>query len=392
MAIIEEANRMEEKLAEIRADFHKHPELSFHEERTSRKIAEILTELGLDEVQTGIAKTGVVGLLRGGAPGKTFALRADMDALPIQEENDVPYKSQDDGVMHACGHDVHMTSVLGAAMILSGIRDKIRGNVKFIFQPAEEIAGGGKAMVEEGVLEQPPEVDAIIALHVWPEMDVGTIGVKPGPSMAAMDKFEIIVRGPGGHGALPHVTSDPVVAAAQIINSLQTVVTRSIEPIQPIVLSVCMIEGGHAFNIIPKEVRMVGTARTMDDDVKARAIERIKIILKGIGEAMDVECEFNYMDGCPAMINDPGMIELIKKAGAVVVGDENVSGLDPTMGGEDFTYFARAVPGAMFCLGVQDEQAGIGSPVHTPTFDVSPEALSIGAAMLAQAAMMYLNE
>ena len=391
MVITEEADRIGDRLAEIRSDFHKRPELAFQEQWTSRRIAEILREIGLDEVHTGIAQTGVVGVLRGNSPGKTFALRADMDALPIQEENDVPYKSQNDGMMHACGHDVHITAVLGAAMILSKVKDTLNGNVKFIFQPAEEVAGGAKIMVEEGVLEKPPKVDAIIAMHVWPGIDEGTIGVKPGPAMAAMDKFEIIVRAPGGHGAMPHLTSDPVVAAAQIINSLQTVVSRSIDPIQPVVFSVCMIEGGHAFNIIPEEVRMVGTARTLDEGVKAKAIERVKDILKGIGEAMGVECQFNYMDGCPALINDPEMIGLIERAGTAVVGDENILELDPTMGGEDFTHFARSVPGAMFCLGVRNAEAGFTSPVHRSTFDVSNRVLATGTAMMAQAALMYLT-
>jgi len=391
MMLIEVIEGIKDKLVQIREDFHSHPELSFQEERTSRKIAEILRELNLDEVDTGIAKTGVVGLLRGGAPGKTFALRADMDALPIQEENDVPYKSQNDGVMHACGHDLHITAVLGAAMVLSEMRDKIKGNVKFIFQPAEEIAGGAKMMMEEGVLEKPPEVDAIIGAHAWPDLGVGIIGVKAGPAMAAMDKFEIVVTGPGGHGAKPDITTDPVVAAAQIINSLQTVVSRSINPIKPAVLSVCMIHGGHAFNIIPREVRMVGTARTLDEDVKVKLIDRVKGILRGISEAMDVECEFNYMDGCPALINDPGMIELVERASAAVVGSENIRQVDPSMGGEDFTYFARAVPGAMFNVGSRDEEAGLTSQLHRPTFDLNAKALTTATAVLSQATLMYLD-
>jgi amidohydrolase len=391
MVIAEEADRIKDRLAEIRADFHEHPELSFHEERTSQRIGEILRELKLDEVHTGIAKTGVVGLLRGDAPGRTLAIRADMDALPIQEENDVPYRSRNDGVMHACGHDVHMTALLGAAMILSAMRDEIRGNVKFIFQPAEEVAGGAKMMVEEGVLERLPKVDAIIGMHVWPGIDAGTIGVRAGPAMAAMDRFEIVVRGPGGHGAMPHLTSDPVVAAAHVINSLQTVMSRWIDPIQPVVFSVCMIEGGHAFNIIPKEVRMVGTARTLDEGIKAIVIDRVKDILKGTGEAMGVQCQLDYVDGCPALINDPEMIGLIEKAGAAVLGSENILKLDQMMVGEDFTYFARVVPGAMFFLGIRDEGAGFTSPVHRSTFDVSPGVLSIGAAVLSQAALMYLD-
>jgi len=391
MKIMEAVDGIKDKLMEIRADFHNHPELSFKEERTSQIVAEALREMGLDEVDTGIAKTGVVGLLRGGAPGKTFALRADMDALPIQEENDVPYKSQNDGVMHACGHDVHTTAVLGAAMILASMRDKLKGNVKFIFQPAEEVAGGAKIMVEEGVLEKPPKVDAIIGAHVWPELDAGTIGVKAGPSMAAMDKFEIVVTGPGGHGAKPHLTSDPVVAAAQIINALQTIVSRSIDPIRSAVLSVCMIQGGHAFNIIPREVRMVGTVRTLNEDVKTMLIAKVKSILKGISEAMGVEYEFNYLDGSPALVNDPGMIELVEKAGAAIVGSENIHQLEPSMGGEDFTYFVKAVPGAMFNVGSRDEKAGLTSQLHRPTFDVNAKTLTTGVAMLCQTALMYLD-
>ncbi|MFC1719252.1 M20 family metallopeptidase [Candidatus Poribacteria bacterium] len=391
MTVVEQVDTIKDRLMEIRADFHSHPELSFQEERTSRKIAEILREVGLDEVDTSVAKTGVVGLLRGSGPGKTFALRGDIDALPIQEENDVPYRSQNDGVMHACGHDIHITSVLGAAMVLSKMRDRIKGNVKFVFQPAEEVAGGAKMMIEEGVLEKSPKIDAIIGVHVWPGLNAGTIGVKAGPAMAAMDKFEIVVTGPGGHGAKPNLTSDPVAASAQIITALQTVVSRSINPIQPAVLSVCMIHGGDAFNIIPREVRMVGTVRTLDEDVKARLIDRAKAIVKGISEAMGVECEFNYMDGCPALINSPEMTKLVEKAGGAVVGSENVHQLEPSMGGEDFTYFARAVPGAMFNIGSRDEEAGLTSQLHRPDLDVNAKTVTTGVAVLAQAALMFLD-
>lgn len=392
MTIVDEADRLRDKLVEIREDFHRHPELSFQEERTSRKIAEILRELKLDEIHTGIAKTGVVGVLRGGKSGKTIALRADMDALPIQEENDVPYKSQNDGVMHACGHDVHMTSLLGAAMILSKMRDEISGNVKFIFQPAEEWVSGAKAMVEEGVLESPPKVDAIIGMHVWADSDIGTIGVKAGVGWAAADSFEIIVRGSGGHGAMPHVTSDPIVTSAQIINSLQTVVSRSIEPIQPAVVSVCRIHGGSAANIIPTEVKMGGTMRTLSEDIKAKVIKRMEDILRGICMAMGAEYEFSYRDGCPPVINDPAMIGIVERAGIELFGEENVLKMQPTMGGEDFTYFSRIVPGAMFRLGVRDEEAGCISPLHRPTFNATTKALTSGAAILSRSALMYLNE
>jgi len=391
MDIKEEVSKVSEKLVEIREYFHKNPELSFQEVNTSKKIAEILRELGLDQVETGIAKTGVVGLLRGGQPGKTFALRADMDALPIKESNEVPYCSQNNGVMHACGHDAHITMVLGAAMILSKMRDDIKGNVKFIFQPAEEVFGGAKVMINEGIMEKEPKIDAIVGIHVWSELEVGTIGVKAGPAMASADRLEIFVRAKGGHGAMPHLTADPIVASAQIINALQTIASRSTNPLQPVVVSICHIEGGHAFNIIPAEVRMEGTLRTLDDNVCTNAVEKIKSILKGVETAMGVECEFNYDKGGPVLINDEGMIELITKAGSAMLGDENIFDVDATMGGEDFTFFARAVPGAMFCLGVKDVDAGITSPVHRDTFDLPKQALSIGTSVLVQSVLMYLG-
>jgi len=387
MMIIEEVEKIENKLIEIREYFHKYPELSFHEVQTSRKIAEILQELELDEVNTGIAKTGVVGLLCGKETGKTFAIRADMDALPIKEENDVPYKSQNDGVMHACGHDTHITMAIGTAMILSKMRDKLKGNVKFIFQPAEEIGQGAKLMVEEGVMEK---VDAIIGLHVWSGLDMGTIGIKAGPAMASAYRFEIIVKAKGGHGAMPHLTADPIVASAQIINALQTIASRSINPLKPIVLSICKINGGSAFNIIPSEVRMEGTIRTLDDEVSAKTLERINSIVSGVAQTMGVECEFNCDANFPLLSNDISMTELIKKAGVAVLGNEKVLDMEPSMGSEDFSYFAGKVPGAIFSLGITDKEKGITSPVHRANFDISPKALSIGVAVLSQAALIYL--
>ncbi|HGJ65783.1 TPA: amidohydrolase [bacterium] len=391
MNVIEEARKINDKLIEIREYLHKNPELSFQEVNTSRKIVEVLQELGLDEIETGVAKTGVVGLLRGSQQGKTFAMRADMDALPIQEANNVPYRSQNNGVMHACGHDTHVTMVLGSAMILSKMRDSLKGNIKFIFQPAEEIFGGAKMMIDEGVMEKEPKIDTIVGIHVWSGLDVGTIGVVSGPAMASADRLEIFVRAKGGHVAIPHLTADPIVASAQIINALQTVVSRSTDPLQPIVLSICHIEGGHAFNIIPSEVRIEGTLRTLDDEVCTNAVEKIKNILKGIENITGVQCEFNYEKGSSVLINDDKVIKLISEAGSAVLGEENVMPVEPTMGGEDFTYFTRVVPGAMFCLGIQDKDAGIVSPVHRDTFDISSNALSIGTVVLVKSALMYLE-
>ena len=386
--ILDEVKKIEYRLVEIREHFHKYPELSFHEVQTSQRIAKILQELGLDEIHTGIAKTGVVGMLRGNESGKTLAIRADIDALPIQEENNVPYKSQNEGVMHACGHDAHITMALGTAMILNEMKDKLKGNVKFIFQPAEEIGGGAKLMVEEGVMEK---VDAIIGLHVWSGLDVGTIGVKAGPDMASAYRFEIVVKGTGGHGAMPHLTTDPIVASAQIINALQTIASRSINPLKPIVLSVCRINGGSAFNIIPSEVRMEGTLRTLDDEVSTKALEKINTILNGVAQIMGVECQFNCDANFPLLSNDLNVVELIKKAGAAVLGSEKVFDTEPSMGSEDFSYFAVKVPGAMFRLGIADKEKGIVSPVHRATFDITSKALSVGVAVLSQSALMYLE-
>ncbi len=390
MDVIKKVNVIKDKLIEIREDFHKYPELSFQEKRTSKRIVDILQELNLDDIQTGIAETGVVGVLYGEKPGKTIAFRADIDALPIQEENNVSYRSKNDGIMHACGHDAHITSVLGTAMVLCDMKNDLHGNVKFIFQPAEEIFGGAKIMVENGILDSHPKVDAVIGIHVWPGLDIGTIGVRSGAMMASADRFEIIIRSSGGHGALPHLTSDPIVSAAQIISSLQTIASRSINPLKPVVVSICRIEGGQAFNIIPKEVKMEGTVRTLDDDVTAKVIEKIKDIISGIEKAMGVECQLNYINGCPPLINNSDIVMLIKKAGTAILGSDKVIEIEPTMGGEDFTYYARKVPGAMFCLGIKNEKLGLTSPVHRPTFDIDPDALVLGTSMLVQIALMFL--
>ncbi len=392
MDVIKKVNAIKDKLIEIREDFHKYPELSFQEKRTSKRIADILQEINIDNIKTGIAETGVVGVLFGGIPGKTIAFRADIDALPIQEENNVVYRSKNDGVMHACGHDAHITSVLGTAMILSEMKDDLRGNVKFIFQPAEEIFGGAKIMVENGVLDLYIKVDAVVGMHVWPGLEVGKIGVRSGAMMASADRFEITIRSSGGHGAMPHLTSDSIVSSAQIINSLQTIASRSIDPLKPVVVSVCRIEGGQAFNIIPKEVKMEGTVRTLDDDVTVKVIKRINDIISGVEKAMEVKCQLNYTNGCPPLINDSDIVKLIERAGTDILGSDNVIEIEPTMGGEDFTYYTRKVPGAMFFLGTKNEKLGLISPVHRPTFDIDPDALVIGTSMLVKIALMFLMD
>lgn len=386
--MIDEAKKIADKLIAIRNDLHSYPELSFQEVKTSQYILNLLKQTGIDELKV-VAKTGIVALLRGGRPGKTIALRADMDALPIHEENDVPYRSCNEGVMHACGHDIHMACLIGSAMILSKMKEAIRGNVKFLFQPAEEIFSGAKLMIDEGVMDQEPRVDAIVGMHVWHSLKLGSIGVRPGAMMASADKFEIRLKGPGGHGANPHLTSDPIVSASYIISSLQTIVSRNVDPIQPAVLSICKINAGKAFNIIPDELQMEGTIRALDALTRKKLIERLTDISQGVAKAFGLELVIDLTEGCPPLINDRNITQIIRNSALELLGERNVVEIEPTMGGEDFTYFTQLVPGAMFCLGVADEKHL--SPVHTPNFDVSPDALIIGSAMLSKVVLTYLN-
>lgn len=386
--MIEKAKRIEDKLIAIRNDLHRHPELSFQEERTSKYILNLLSRIGVDELKV-VAKTGIVALLKGEKPGKTIALRADMDALPISEDNDVPYRSCNEGVMHACGHDVHMTCLIGSAMILSKMKDAICGNVKFIFQPAEEIFSGAKLMIDEGIMDQEPKIDAIVGMHVWHSIKLGSIGIRSGAMMASADKFEIYMKGPGGHGANPHLTSDPIVAASHMISSLQTVVSRNVDPIQPAVLSICKINAGSAFNVIPDELRMEGTIRALSELTRKKLVERLKDISQSIAKAFGLEIAIDLTEGCPPLINDRSITKIIRDVAVELLGDQNVIEIEPTMGGEDFTYFTQIVPGAMFCLGIADKMHN--SPVHTPSFDVSPDALAIGSAMLSKVALAFLK-
>ncbi|HHV73011.1 MAG TPA: amidohydrolase [Clostridia bacterium] len=389
--IKQKAEELKPVLVELRRKIHAHPELGFEEEKTAALIAETLQKLEF-EVQTGIAKTGVVGLLRGEKAGKTIAFRADMDALALQEENDKPYASLHPGKMHACGHDAHTTSLLGAAMILKELQNNLPGNIKFIFQPAEESTGGAKPMIEEGVLAN-PQVDAIFAPHVWPDYPAGKITVQYGPTMAAPDYFEIEITGKSGHGALPHKSIDAIIVACQVVNSLQTIVSRKRDPLDPLVLSIGTIQGGSAFNVIADRVKMTGTVRTFNLETREKMPLLMEEIISGICKAFGADYKFKYEKYFPPTINDEKMTAIAEKSAAKIVGKENVIvETKPSMGGEDFSFFLQEVPGSYIKIGINNPAKGIIYPLHHPKFDLDEDVLPITAALMAQIAWDFLQE
>ncbi len=372
--IKEEVKEIKQSIVSNRRDFHMHPELGFKEIRTSKIITQKLSSYGLD-VQTGVGKTGVVATLTGNTDGKTIALRADMDALPIQETGDLPFKSVHDGVMHACGHDGHMSMLLGAAKILSSKKDKINGTVKFIFQPAEEGLGGARYMIEDGVLE---EVDEIYGAHLWNYQQYGTIGVKPGPIMAAADLFDIMIEGKGGHGATPHGTVDAVIVASQIIQSLQTIVSRNTNPLESTVVTVGKINGGYNFNVIADQVSMQGTTRAYTEKNRQLIKTRMSELLDGIGNAFNAKIKLNYKDGYPPVINNEECATKLLSAATKVVGD-GAGNPYLSMGGEDFSYFVNEKPGCFFFIGsAPKDRELLSTPHHCSHFDIDEEALLIG--------------
>lgn len=380
---------MKEWLVEIRRRIHMHPELGFEEVETAKLIAEWLERFGL-EVRTGVAKTGVVGLLRGKEPGKTVAIRADMDCLPMDEPQRVPYASKVKGKMHACGHDAHTTILLGVARFFSGLSDRVKGNIKWIFQPAEEGGGGGEVMVKEGVLEN-PKVDAIFGAHVFPLLPVGKVGVYEKEGLAAADRVVIKVIGKGGHGAFPHLCKDPIMVAAHLITQIHSVVGRDINPIDSGVISICKVTGGTAFNIIPDEVELWGTVRSLTTEVREKLRTRLEQVVKGVAESFGVDCRLDYEYGYPVLINDPEMSKLVAKACADGIGPENVVVVKPAMGGEDFAYYLEKVPGAFFRLGIRNEEKGIVHPYHSALFDIDEDVLPLGVEMFVRIIDRYLE-
>jgi amidohydrolase len=380
---------LKDEMIKMRRDFHRRPEPGFQEVETSKVVARRLEEYGL-EVKSGIAKTGVVGLLRGKREGKTLIIRADMDALTVKEQTGVEYASENEGVMHACGHDGHMTIGLTTARILSRHRDEIGGNVKFIFQPAEEGPGGAKPMIEEGVMDD-PKVDAAIGLHLWNYLPVGKVAVSPGPVMASMDSMRIRIKGKGGHGAIPHEAVDSIVVSSHVVTALQTVVSREIAPLAPSVVTIGTIKGGYAFNIIADVVEMEGTTRALDVELQKTLPERIERIIKGVTSGMRADYEFDYTFLYPVTVNDGGMAGLIEEVSGSVVGKGNVGSFEGTMGGEDMAFFLREVPGCYFFVGSSNKDKGLDSPHHSPKFNFDEDAMPIGVEIFTRAAMKYLG-
>ena len=389
--LMKQAQNMRPELTSRRRDFHQHPELSFQEVRTAAAVTDLLTELGLD-VQIGVGGTGVVGLLRGGKPGRTLAIRADMDALPMQEQTEVPYRSLNPGVMHACGHDAHMAIVLGAATLLKSMREELVGNIKFIFQPAEETPpGGAPGMIEQGVLEE-PHVDAVLGLHMYIEVPVGKIALRIGQFLCGMAGFKLTVLGKGAGGSVPHRGVDGIAVAAQVISNLQMMISRGVNPLGSATLTVTEIHGGGAGHIMADRVAMRGMVDSLAPDVMGEIPARMEKIIAGVTQAHGAGYEFSFEPAYPPLINDRAMAGLITAAGTDLLGAENVlADFHPVMAADDFAYFSNARPGAMVLIGIGNPQQGITYPHHHPRFDIDEDSLPVGAALIAAVARRYLT-
>jgi len=383
-----EAEALREQLVTWRRDFHMHPEMGFQEHRSAEIIADWLREQGY-QVETGVANTGVVGLLTGQQDGPVVMARFDMDALPINEANETDYVSQNPGVMHACGHDGHMAIGLGVATLMAKRRHEVSGTLKLVFQPGEEGMNGAEVMVKEGVLENPCP-DVALITHLWNEKPVGRVDVTPGAVMAAAEKWFCTVRGKGGHGAMPHQTVDPVVAASHIVTVLQTIVSRNVSPLETAVVTVGTIEGGDAFNVIPGAVEMSGTIRTYNPEVRETVLRRVHEIFEHTAAAHNAEAELDIMPLSPAVINDADVTGVVHVAAGAVIGPENVSSGERTMGSEDAAFFTREVPGCYFFTGSANAERGLDAPHHNPRFDFDEDALPIGVAVMMQAIAHYV--
>lgn len=388
--IKELAKKYSAEIMEVREYIHANPGIEFEEFETVKKITEILDKYGI-EYQKNIAVTGVLAIIRGKKEGKTVLLRGDMDALPIQEEVDVPYKSTISGVMHACGHDSHAAGLLGAALILNELKDEISGNIKFAFQPAEENQGGAKPMIDAGILEN-PKVDAAFGLHVWGPYPEGKAVTIKGPMMAAPDNIRIKLIGKGGHASMPNELIDPVVMASEVILSLQTIVSRKINPIDPIVISCCTIHGGSAQNVIPNEVEITGTVRTLNEEVRSQVPALMEQTIKGIADIYNGSYEFDYHLGYPCLVNDDKSTEIFMNSAGKILGNDNIDTMKkPVMGGEDFAYFSQAVPSSFIFLGIATDMKN--PPVHHhPMFSFDSKNTVVSSEILAQVAVDFLGK
>ncbi|MBD3367117.1 MAG: amidohydrolase [Candidatus Eisenbacteria bacterium] len=390
--ILKDAKRLAKKLSDIRRDIHMHPELGYEETRTSALIAKTLERLDI-KVTKGVAKTGVVGLLKGTGKGKTVAMRADMDALPITEQNEVAYRSTVEGVMHACGHDANTTTLLGAAMLLSERRERFSGTFKFLFQPCEEAPpGGAQAMIEDGVLKK-PDVDVILGVHVDPMIPIGKVGVREGPMMAAADDFRLVVLGEAAHGAKPHLGVDAIVLGSQVALALQTIPSRRINPTHPVVVTLGTVKGGYRRNIIADRVEYEGTARTLDAKDRKLVEKMIEQTAARVAKSGGGGYEFEYTRGYPVLQCDSRITDIVRKSGRALLGRRAVVELpEPSMGGEDFAFFVNEVPGMMFRTGAGNRKKGITYPWHHPKFDIDEDVLWMGAAVLADSGLRCLEE
>lgn len=380
-----------EEVIAVRRHLHMHPELSFHEYETCSYVWDRLDQIGITQKRK-LADTGIEALIFGKNPTvRTIALRADMDALPILEQNQVPYKSMNEGVMHACGHDAHTASLLGAAFILQNIRDDFEGTVKLIFQPGEEkLPGGASMMIKEGVLQN-PKPDGVIGQHVMPLIDAGKVGFRSGIYMASTDEIYLKVKGKGGHGAMPHLNVDPVLIASQILVSLQQVVSRHANPTMPSVLSFGKFIANGATNVIPNEAYLEGTFRTLDEKWRMDAHGRIRDIVESIASSMGATVELEIRKGYPALYNEPGLTAMAKAAAVEYLGSENVVDLDIWMAAEDFAYYSQEASACFYRLGTRNESRGITSSVHTPTFDIEEKSLAVGMGLMAWMAIKGLS-
>lgn len=376
-------------MIEMRRDFHKNAELGFREKRTAGIVADKLKKMGL-EVREGIAQTGVTGLLRVSGARKTLLIRADMDALSLVEENDVEYASRNVGAMHACGHDGHTAMLLAAADMLSKHSETLKGNIKFLFQPAEEGPGGAKPMIDEGVMEK-PHVTATLAMHLCTDLPVGLVGTAAGPRTASMDEIAITIKGKGGHGAMPHQTVDAIVMASKVVDTIQTIVSREIDPIKPVVVTIGTINGGTAFNIISHTVEMKGTVRCLDSQIRQEMPKRLERIIAGVTSSMRGEYKFNYKFNYPSVVNDETMNTIVCEAATETVGAKNIMAPPPMMGSEDMAFFMEQAPGCYFMVGARNEEKGFVHPHHNPRFDFDEDAMSIGAELMTRAALKYLQ-
>ncbi|QSQ09216.1 putative hydrolase YxeP [Koleobacter methoxysyntrophicus] len=386
MNVRELAEKYRDVIVAWRREFHENPELTGEEIRTGNRVQEELEKMGI-EVRR-MARTGVLGILKGKTPGKTVALRADMDALPVTEANEIPYKSKNPGVMHACGHDGHVAMLLGAAKILSQMKDELKGTVKFIFQPAEESAWGAKNMLEEGAMEG---VTGILGIHLWADLPCGKVSLEAGPRMASTDIFKIFVKGKSGHGSMPHQGIDAIVAASAIVLNLQSIVSRETSPLEPAVVSIGKFNGGARWNVLCNEVVMEGTTRCFNTEIQENFPGMIERIAKNTAEAYRAEAEVEYTVGTPVLINDADMSRLAAGAITKLYGLNALVEMEKVMGGEDFAFLSRTAPGVMAFVGAGNKAKGACYPHHHEKFNIDEDALPIGTSLYAQFAVDFLN-